>query len=72
MVSCCFSTQAVKQVSQMDQIDQMESNALHSTKPKQMVKWYLMYSSVGATSERNRMTKTRMRQISLVKIIAWR
>ena len=33
MVSCCLSSEAVKQVSQMDQIDQMESNELHSTKP---------------------------------------
>ena len=33
MVSCCISTQALKQVSRMDQIDQMESNGLHSTKP---------------------------------------
>ena len=41
MVSCCLSWEAVKQVSQMDQIDQMESNGLHSTKPSngQMVKW---------------------------------
>ena len=38
MVSCCLSWEAVKQVSQMDQIDQMESNGLHSTKPSQMVK----------------------------------
>ena len=37
MVSSCLSTQAVKQVSRMDQIDQMESNKLHSTKPSQMV-----------------------------------
>ena len=72
MASCCVSNHAVKQVSQMDQIDQMESNGLHSTKPKQIVKWYLMYSSVRATRERNRMNKTRIRQISLLKIIAWR
>ena len=39
MVSGCLSWEAVKQVSQMDQIDQMESNGLHSTKPGQMVKW---------------------------------
>ena len=42
MVSCCISTQALKQVSRMDQIDQMESNGLHSTKPGQMVKWHLV------------------------------
>ena len=42
MVSCCLSTQAVKQVSPMDRIDQMESNGLHSTKPSQMVKWRLV------------------------------
>ena len=70
MASCCVSTRAVKQVSRMDQIDQMESNGLHSTKPKQIVN--VMYSSVCATSERNRMNKTRIRQISLLKIIAWR
>ena len=45
MVSCCFSTQAVKQVSRMDQIDQMESNGLHSTKASQMVKWCLVASA---------------------------
>ena len=33
---------------------------------------FTVCSSVGATSERNRMTKTRMRQISLLKIITWR
>ena len=38
MVSCCISTQALKQVSRMDQIDHMESNGLHSTQPNQMVK----------------------------------
>ena len=37
MVPCCLSTQAVKQVSRMNQIDQMESNGFHSTKPGQMV-----------------------------------
>ena len=37
-----MSTQAVKQVSRIDQIDQMESNGLHSTKPRQMVKWCLV------------------------------
>ena len=72
MVSCCVSTDAVKQVSRMDQIDKMESNGHHSTKPKQIVKWHLMYSSVRATSERNGMNKTRIRQISLLKINAWR
>ena len=30
------------QVSRMDQVDQMESNGLHSTKPGQMVKWCLV------------------------------
>ena len=34
MVSCCLSWEAVKQV-RMDQIDQMESNGLHSS----LVKW---------------------------------
>ena len=42
MVSCCLSWEAIKQVSRMDQIDQMESNGLHSTKPCQMVKWCLV------------------------------
>ena len=42
MVSCCISTQALKQVSRMDQIDQMESSGLHSIKPGQMVKWRLV------------------------------
>ena len=44
-VSCCLSTQAVKQVSRMDQIDQMESNGFHSIKPGQMVKWCLVTSA---------------------------
>ena len=33
------------QVSRMDQIDQMESNGLHSIKPSQMVKWCLVASA---------------------------
>ena len=42
--STCLSmvSDTVKQVSRMDQIDQMESNGLHSTKPRQMVKWCLV------------------------------
>ena len=42
MVSCCLRWEAIKQVSRMDQIDQMKSNGLHSTKPCQMVKWCLV------------------------------
>ena len=42
MVSCCLGNQAVKQMSRMDQIDQMESNGLHLTKPGEMVKWCLV------------------------------
>ena len=38
MVSRCISTQALKQASRMDKIDQMESNGVHSTKPGQIVK----------------------------------
>ena len=40
-MSSCLSTQAVEQVSRVDQVGQMESNGLHSTKPSQMVKWCL-------------------------------
>ena len=43
----CLSSRAVKQVSQMDQIDQMQSNGLHSTKPSQMVKWCLVLVQSG-------------------------
>ena len=71
MVPCCLSTQAVRQVSRMNRIDQMESNGLNSTKSSEMVKWCLMYSSVSTTSKRNRMIKTRIRQISLPKIIVY-
>ena len=46
MMSSCLGTQAVKQVSRMDQIDKMESNGLHSTKPSQMVKWCLVAVAV--------------------------
>ena len=39
MVSCCLSTQVVKQVSRMDQIEQVSRMDQIDQMPSQMVKW---------------------------------
>ena len=51
MVKWCLvasiSTQAVKQLNRIDQIEQMESNGFHSIKSSQIVKWCLVASATG-------------------------
>ena len=75
MVSCCISNQALKQVSRLDQIDQMESNGLHLTNPGQMASCWLSTQALKQVSRMDQIDQIESNGLHSTKpgqMVKWR